>query len=335
MGMAYGIIRVEKVKSAGVGAMRYHNDRMPGRHSNRDIDPGRTHLNRELVPHGSYQKEVRDRIDRYRESDRKVRKDAVVLVEGIVTASPEWFEGRDAVEVEAFFKDAFGFVSDFAGRENMVHFTIHMDETTPHAHFGFVPLKDGKLRWKSFFDGRDALRKFQDDFYREVSGPRGMDRGEVGSGHEHKSVAQFKRDGERELADVRAAIDVERERLERLQREADAIEVECRDGEAALAEARGAREAVESRVRRLEAAIRAVIGAVREVVDGLAHAAYYAASEFFGFGREGRAVDKVIEIEADEPERGIDELMDEVGEVSRAYGDSSDTRSRGDAEWQR
>ena len=95
--MSYVIARVIKVKSTAIGAMQYHNDRAPGKHLNPDIDPERTHLNYELHGEGcflprKYAAEVDERIAANRTSGRKVRKDAVKLVEGIITASPEFFE---------------------------------------------------------------------------------------------------------------------------------------------------------------------------------------------------------------------------------------------------
>lgn len=151
--MGYGIIRVQKVKAPAVGSMQYHNDRVPGQHSNEDIDYGKSNLNKEYIEHGSYRAEVNDRIERFRESTRKVRKDAVVLAEGVATASPEFFEGKSCDEVMAYFDDVFEFCKAEFGERNLVHFTVHMDETTPHAHFGFTPIKDGTLSWKTILMG--------------------------------------------------------------------------------------------------------------------------------------------------------------------------------------
>lgn len=231
--MSYGICRVQKVKAAGVKAMQYHNDRMPGEHSNADIDHSRTHLNYELCRHGSYSREVQERIERYRESDRKVRKDAVVMVEGIVTASPEWFEGHTEEEARAFFSDACEFVKGWMGEENVIHFTVHVDETTWHAHWGGTPIKDGALSWKKFFDGRNALRAFQDAFYEQVSSRYGMERGECDTGRKHKDLQEMKRDALREVsametraADLAREVDESAERLECLQRSIEQKELE-------------------------------------------------------------------------------------------------------------
>lgn len=214
--MAYGIIRVEKVKRAAVGSMQYHNDRVPGEHSNEDIDPTRTPDNKEFVEHGSYRAEVAERIERNRTSGRKVRKDAVVLCEGIATASPEFFEGKSREEVMAYFEDVYEFVKAEAGEENLIHFTVHMDETTPHAHFGFTPIKDGALSWKKFFDGKYALRAFQDRHWEQVGRKWGLERGEKSedTGRTHKTTQQMKRDAAREVAELREEAEVQRGAVE-------------------------------------------------------------------------------------------------------------------------
>lgn len=214
--MAYGIIRVQKVKAAAVGSMQYHNDRVPGEHSNEDIDPTRTPENKEFVKHGSYRAEVAERIERNRTSGRKVRKDAVVLCEGIATASPEFFEGKSRDEVMAYFEDVCEFVKAEAGEENLIHFTVHMDETTPHAHFGFTPIKDGALSWKKFFDGKYALRAFQDRHWEQVGRKWGLERGEKSedTGRTHKTTQQMKRDAAREVAELREEAEVQRGAVE-------------------------------------------------------------------------------------------------------------------------
>jgi prefoldin subunit 5 len=200
--MGYGIIRVQKVKAPAVGSMQYHNDRVPGQHSNEDIDQEKSNLNKEYIEHGSYRAEVNERIERFRESSRKIRKDAVVLAEGVATASPEFFDGKSREEVMAYFDDVFEFCKSEFGEQNLVHFTVHMDETTPHAHFGFTPIKDGTLSWKNYFDGRDALRGFQNRYFERVGKQWGLERGETGSGRTHKTTQEMKREAQREIKEL-------------------------------------------------------------------------------------------------------------------------------------
>lgn len=189
--------------------MQYHNDRAPGEHLNPDIDPERTHLNYELhdaegcyLPR-KYAAEVDAKIAANRASGRKVRKDAVKLVEGIITASPEFFEGKSEEECRRFFEDAYEFVCAEMGAENVIHFTVHMDETTPHAHWGAVPIKDGRLSWKAFFDGRGGLSAFQDRCFEKVGKPWGLDRGKKHSGRRYQETAEMKRDLEQEVEELR------------------------------------------------------------------------------------------------------------------------------------
>lgn len=200
--MGYGIIRVQKVKAPAVGSMQYHNDRVPGQHSNEDIGQEKSNLNKEYIEHGSYRAEVNERIERFRESSRKIRKDAVVLAEGVATASPEFFDGKSREEVMAYFDDVFEFCKSEFGEQNLVHFTVHMDETTPHAHFGFTPIKDGTLSWKNYFDGRDALRGFQNRYWERVGKQWGLERGETGSGRTHKTTQEMKREAQREIKEL-------------------------------------------------------------------------------------------------------------------------------------
>jgi hypothetical protein len=246
MGKQYAILRVQKCKGAEIGAMQYHNDRESGKHTNPDIDQSRTRLNREMCPHADYEGEVQARIDAGYKGTRKVRKDAVRLVEGIVTASPEFFEGASADEVRDFFEDALGFCREEFGESNLVHFTVHMDEETPHAHFGFVPLRDGKLSWKGFFPDKAALGAMQDRFYGRVGALYGLSRGEKRlegqPARRHKSVAEYKAESRR----VQAELDEKAEQLE-------AAREELASTRAQLADCRAQVEGFAARFERIKA----------------------------------------------------------------------------------
>lgn len=89
MGKQYAILRVQKCKGAAIGAMQYHNDREPGKHTNPDIDQTRTRLNREMRSHVDYEREVQARIDDGYSGERKVRKDAVNLVGQALKTNPD------------------------------------------------------------------------------------------------------------------------------------------------------------------------------------------------------------------------------------------------------
>lgn len=227
MAETYGIIRLAKTKSTAVHAAQYHNDRLPGVHSNPDIKPHLHELNQEFLAHGKYEDEIAERT---KDLKRKVRKDAVVLVDGMMTASPEWFQEHSYAEAMAFFRDGLDFIQSTFGKENVFYYTIHRDETTYHAHFGFTPIKDGSLSWKKFFPNRQALTKFQDQFYENVSSKYGMERGtkrEYGDPvKRHKTVREFKAEKVKELD---REIAERTERLESLQDQEDELRDQVED----------------------------------------------------------------------------------------------------------
>lgn len=227
MSETYGIIRLAKTKSTAVHAAQYHNDRLPGVHSNPDIKPKLHELNQEFLAHGKYEDEIAERT---KDLKRKVRKDAVVLVDGMMTASPEWFANHSYDEAMAFFRDGLDFIQERFGKENVFYFTVHRDETTYHAHFGFTPIKDGSLSWKKFFPNRQALTKFQDQFYENVSSKYGMERGvkrEYGDPvKRHKTVREFKAEKVKELD---REIAERTERLESLQDQEDELRDQVED----------------------------------------------------------------------------------------------------------
>ena len=329
MGKQYAILRVQKCKGAEVGAMQYHNDREPGKHTNPDIDQSRTRMNRELCPHADYEGEVQARIDAGYRGTRKVRKDAVRLVEGIVTASPEFFEGASAEEVRDFFEDALGFCREEFGESNLVHFTVHMDEETPHAHFGFVPLKDGKLSWKGFFPDKAALGAMQDRFHGRVGALYGLSRGEKRlegqPARRHKSVAEYKAESRR----VQSELDEKAEQLE-------AAREELASTRAQLAECRSQVEGFAARFERIKAelaqiaeclSVRGFLGSFKaklaEFAENPICKAALAAGRDFMTARDGRRAEKVLV-------DGAREKVGEMGELSREMDEWSLSDEAGD-----
>lgn len=322
MGKQYAILRVQKCKGAEIGAMQYHNDREPGNHTNPDIDPTRTRMNREMCPHADYEGEVQTRIDAGYSGTRKVRKDAVRLVEGIVTASPEFFEGASDEEVRGFFDSAFEFCREEFGESNMVHFTVHMDEETPHAHFGFVPLRDGKLSWKGFFPDKAALGAMQDRFHGRVGALYGLSRGEKRlegqPARRHKSVAEYKAESRR----VQAELDEKAEQLE-------AAREELASTRAQLAECRSQVEGFAARFERIKVelaqiaeclSVRGFLGSFKaklvEFAENPICKAALAAGRAFENARDGRRAEKVLVDGAKKKVGEMDRLAREMGEWS-------------------
>src|SRR5699024_12413828 len=83
--------RMQKVKSAGLKGMQFHNQRERESRTNEDIDRERTHENYDLQNDENINdnKRVKDISESQKTETRKTRKDAVLENELIVTSNRE------------------------------------------------------------------------------------------------------------------------------------------------------------------------------------------------------------------------------------------------------
>lgn len=121
----------------------------------------------------------------------KRRKDAVLAVEYVMTASPEWWAKATPQQQAAFFDQAQGWLAAKYGADRIVTASIHRDEVTPHLSAFVVPLtQDGRLSAKEFIGGRDKMRADQTSFAEAVR-DLGLDRGIEGSRATHQRVRSY------------------------------------------------------------------------------------------------------------------------------------------------
>jgi hypothetical protein len=186
--MPYAIIRVAKIKTAQqASAKTAHNYR---EHSLSNVDRDAPHPNREYLNAGKqdYGELAAQRIGQV--VQRKVRADQVRAVEVIMTGSPEAFKrdenGRAAdYSKSKWAQDNLHFLQNKYGKENVVSFTLHQDEKTPHVHAVIVPITaDGRLAAKELFTPQ-TLRELQTE-YAQAMQPHGMGRGVEHSQTKHQ-----------------------------------------------------------------------------------------------------------------------------------------------------
>jgi hypothetical protein len=140
---------------------------------------------------------LKNRTDRIREADltRKPQRNASAAVEVSISASPEWFDGRKPEDWSKYFRDARKFLTEKYGKENLLHWTVHYDEKSPHMHVLFTPIVEGKagLKYTSseFLGGRQGLRELQDEIAAKVGAKWGLERGVEGSGARHTDQYQW------------------------------------------------------------------------------------------------------------------------------------------------
>lgn len=132
--MPYAILRFQKRKAGSVAACERHNERKKEAYkSNPDIDMERSKDNYHLVkpPRYTYKKEINRRIS---EAGCKVRRDSVMMVETLITASPEFMNSLPKAEQKEYFARALDFLAERVGKQNILSAVVHMDEKTPHMH---------------------------------------------------------------------------------------------------------------------------------------------------------------------------------------------------------
>ena len=181
--MAYAILRTAKLKSFGeIGGSLSHNYRTrptPNADSTRTPDNHHSVSKRDLVMDG-----IKQRLP------EKTRSNAVLCIEYLITASPEWSGWQDQKQEADFFKRSLEWLEHKHGKENVIATSIHRDETTPHLVAYVVPIDNGKLNAREFLGGRAKLSKMQTDFHEKVK-DLGLERGLEGSKAEHKTVKEF------------------------------------------------------------------------------------------------------------------------------------------------
>ena len=157
----YAILRFQKCKAGGVACRDRHNERKKVKYkSNPNIDLTRSRDNYHLIePQGRYKDAYTRMIGK---AGCKVRSNSTVLVETLITASPELLNRMNPQEQRQFFERAAAFLYERIGKENVISAVVHMDEKTPHMHLCFCPItKDGRLSAKDILGNKQALSKWQ------------------------------------------------------------------------------------------------------------------------------------------------------------------------------
>ena len=182
--MAYAIMRAKKLANMGsVAASMQHCYRERETHN---ADQVRTPDNQHLGA-----KSTDEAMGKLRALlPEKRRKDAVLMVEYVMTASPEWFDKATPEQEKAFFQRSLQWLTDKYGADRIITASIHRDEATPHLSAFVVPLtQDKRLSAKEFIGSRDKMRADQTSYAGCVA-DLGLERGIEGSKATHQTIQQ-------------------------------------------------------------------------------------------------------------------------------------------------
>lgn len=203
--MSYAICRIQKCGSShDIAGIQIH-DRRERTHSNSnpDIDFSKSHLNYSLCGNSngsSFNAYIDKQIAERYTGKKAIRKDAVRMVSAIFTSDNDFFDRLTVEQQREYFQNCYEWAVKRWGAENIISSEVHMDEATPHMHLEFVPLTaDGRLSAKECIgSGSKALQQLQDDFYKAVGIPFGLERGnraDLTNGEKprrHQRVAEYK-----------------------------------------------------------------------------------------------------------------------------------------------
>lgn len=209
----YIVHRIEKYHTVE-GITEHINRTGDGEYIN-NIDPSKSDQNINFKPDKQWtSKDIKEQY--------KARKNAVLGIEGIYTASPEFFKDKTEQEIKQFFRDCVKFHKEHYGQE-IIAASIHMDETTPHLHIVTIPLYNGKLNARHYTDGSKMMSTIQTDIYNEIGKKWGLDRGEYNSRQAHKdTITSIKK----KLAIKYNELDKWEKSLEQRQNEIDNMTIE-------------------------------------------------------------------------------------------------------------
>lgn len=176
--MSFAIIRTQKLKTASeIGASEQHCKRLKDDVPN--ADPKLSKRNFELPVMLTCKRKFKatslnGRVNEYLDAENvKIRrKDAVKCIEVMMTASPDFFEGKKLSEVKEWAKFSREFLSRHFLEESahLVGFFVHMDEKTPHIHAHIVPTTHDekteglKLNCREFLGGPQKMRELQNAY---------------------------------------------------------------------------------------------------------------------------------------------------------------------------
>lgn len=245
-------------------------------------------------------------------SGRKVRKDAVVLADLVVTLPRDVRDGDD----KRFFKECVEYMASLVGMDNIVGAYVHMDEKTPHVHIAWTPVAtkpNGKpsFSYKSMMT-RGKYRALHKELAKRVEGKLGYPV-EIELSEDRQKEKVLSSVPQDKLDAARAAI--EAEYVQPALDKRDEIEAECARAaerlESLQREARMVEEEIECLDLRGEE-IKARIGRIEEERRGVEE----------GAGREGGAARGRIE----ELERAVGEAREAVSESERRHKSAVEER---------
>lgn len=172
----YAIMRWGKIKFGGIAGAEYHQrtelhkncEHPEMRDSNFTVKQFENETLRQTVK--------RFMIQQQEQTGRRLRKDATVLVDFVLTFSPE-MTGK--IDMQKWIDANLDWLKKEFGSKNLLRFDMHWHESTPHLHAFILPLDDkDKFNFKHYVRHVSQLVGLQDRYAKAME-PFGLERGQT------------------------------------------------------------------------------------------------------------------------------------------------------------
>ena len=207
MSRQYAVFHLQKGSGNG-GGLGHHIDRTPGKEHTYPHVKGDRELNLDFTPKAyqglSLPQSIVQRLEEGYKGKRAIRKDAVRYVSAMLTGSHDKMReiSQDKNRFKAWIRANYDFMRQTFGEDNIVRYTVHMDEKTPHIHCVFIPLtSDGRLSAKEIVGNKKNLEQLQDRYYEQMR-LFDMERGIKHTGIKHQPISHYYRVKERDRKSV-------------------------------------------------------------------------------------------------------------------------------------
>ena len=156
---------LEKYTAAAAGHMFAHYDRTHSS-STSNIDENRTHLNYNLAEKDQPLSCLDFLHKRMSEIKVLKRANVNVMCDWVITAP----ESLTPEELPLFFDECYKFLNNRYGKENVISASVHMDETSPHLYYNFVPVVKDKKKGIPKLSAKECItRKDLNTFHQDLT----------------------------------------------------------------------------------------------------------------------------------------------------------------------
>lgn len=200
--MGFCTLHFQKATEPIRGDLGNHIDRVPGReYSYRHADLSLTEENMSLPDEYNkyvsmpYNDAIKARVQDGYKGKKALRKDAIWSVNTMLTGSHEEMKkiGDNPNLLQDWITANLEWCEQQFGRDNIVRFTVHLDEKTPHIHCVWCPItEDGRLSAQEWIGNSKKLESLQSS-YAEKMKTFGLERG-ISSDKKHVDTEEWRRE---------------------------------------------------------------------------------------------------------------------------------------------